>query len=77
MSVTLTYPTKQTGYYLFNPLKTIFIIADGPDAQELMKRAPHIPAVNQVALDLIFELVQGKATAEGKVALLKKAIESL
>lgn len=76
MSVTF-YPPKPNGYYFFNPTETVFIIADGPDAQELMKKAPHVPAVNQVALDLIFELIQSKATAEGKVALLKKAIESL
>jgi hypothetical protein len=73
MSVTM-YPEHSCFYLAFN---TMFIMADHPKAAETMERCPEVPVVNQVALDLICELTQSKATAEAKVMLLKKAIESL
>jgi hypothetical protein len=73
MSVTiLTGPS--CFYFAFDRM---YIIADHPDAPEQMKQCPDMPAVNQVALELITEMTHAKATAEGKVALLKKAIEAL
>jgi hypothetical protein len=73
MSVT-TYPELSAYYYAFN---RIFILADNPNAAEQMAKCPDCPVVNKVALDLICELTQSKATAEAKVMLLKKAIEAL
>jgi hypothetical protein len=61
-------------YFLYDRL---FIMADHPAAAETIKQCPQVPAVNRIALELICELIQGKATAEAKVELLKKAIEAL
>jgi hypothetical protein len=74
MSSIVSYP-KESGYYF--ALGRIFILADHPNAAELVAKCPDCPVVNQKALDLITELTQSKATAEAKVLLLKKAIESL
>jgi hypothetical protein len=62
-------------YYLLDD--TIFVMADHPAAAETIRKCPQLPAVNGVALELICELMHGKATAEAKVELLKKAIEAL
>lgn len=75
MSVIISQGPREGLFYLFYP--TIYINAEHPLAAEEIKKAPHVPAVNQTALDLINELTQSKATAEAKVMLLKKAIESL
>jgi hypothetical protein len=68
------YPKKTAYYFIFD---RIFILAEDPEAQEAMKKCPDVPVMNRSTIDLIEELLRSKATAEGKVALLKKVIETL
>ena len=74
--MTIKLATMEAFYY-FAPTETVFILADHPDGPAKMKECPDVPAVNKIALELFTELIQSKATAEAKVALLKKAIEAL
>ncbi len=62
-------------YYFLND--TVFIRAEHPDAAELIKKCPTVPAVNGAALELLLEVLHGKVTAEAKVELLKQAIQAL
>jgi hypothetical protein len=70
------YPQEMGPAYYFM-FDRVFIVADQPGAQEAMKACPDVPVVNQGTLDLIEELLRSKATAEGKLALFKKVMETL
>jgi hypothetical protein len=61
-------------YYLID---RVYINAESAMAPELVTKCPQVPAVNRTALELISKLIHDKATAEAKVDLLKKAIQSL
>ena len=73
MTILTSMPADQ--YYFLN--NTIFIKAEHPEAPELIKKCPTVPAVNGPALELFLEVLHGKVTAEAKVELLKQAVQAL
>ena len=75
MSIKLVTSWDDDRYFYL--VDTIYINAESAVAPELMKISPQVPAVNRTALELISSLIHDKATAEAKVDLLKKAIQSL
>lgn len=73
--MTVMQQRRKGGFYF--AFDRIWILANDPYAAEKMQQCPDVPTVNKVALDMIGDLMQAKATAEAKLDLLKKAIESL